>query len=297
VSVRAVREEDYAALAALLAEDEERLLGRPSRVGVEDVRSWLHATDLDSCSWLYEDGGVTTAVGWVVPYGEVGIAVGVVREEEKGRGLGSELVRRAEDALRGAGAARVHEITLAADSRAPALFAAQGYREVRRFWEMTVELDRPPPEPTVPSGMRLEAFDERDARAFHDVLEDAFRDHWEHHARPFEEWWDEKRAVPDYDPTLWFVVRDGDGLAAVVRNDPSRAGGGWVGALGVRRAKRGLGLGRALLLRTFAEFRARGVTRVGLGVDAENSTGATRLYESVGMHVEVEQVVYEKELR
>jgi ribosomal protein S18 acetylase RimI-like enzyme len=69
-----------------------------------------------------------------------------------------------------------------------------------------------------------------------------------------------------------------------------------VGALGVRRPWRGRGLGRALLLRTFAEFRRRGVTRVTLGVDAENPTGATRLYESVGMDVELEAVVYEKTL-
>jgi hypothetical protein len=35
---------------------------------------------------------------------------------------------------------------------------------------------------------------------------------------------------------------------------------------------------------------------VGLGVDAENPTGATRLYESVGMRVLKEDVVFEKEL-
>ena len=33
-----------------------------------------------------------------------------------------------------------------------------------------------------------------------------------------------------------------------------------------------------------------------LGVDSENPTGATRLYERVGMHVESEEVTYEKEL-
>jgi hypothetical protein len=35
---------------------------------------------------------------------------------------------------------------------------------------------------------------------------------------------------------------------------------------------------------------------VTLGVDSENPTGATRLYESVGMHVESESVTFEKEL-
>jgi len=36
---------------------------------------------------------------------------------------------------------------------------------------------------------------------------------------------------------------------------------------------------------------------VGLGVDAKNKTGATRLYKRVGMHVNQEIVHYEIELR
>jgi hypothetical protein len=35
---------------------------------------------------------------------------------------------------------------------------------------------------------------------------------------------------------------------------------------------------------------------VTLGVDTENPTGATRLYERAGMRVEKEDVVFEKEL-
>jgi hypothetical protein len=38
------------------------------------------------------------------------------------------------------------------------------------------------------------------------------------------------------------------------------------------------------------------VRRVTLGVDAESLTGATQLYESVGMTVESAAVVYEKVL-
>ena len=132
------------------------------------------------------------------------------------------------------------------------------------------------------------------ASLFHDALDEAFHDHWEHHSIPFEEWWEQKRAAPDYDPTIWFLVRDGDEVAAVVRNDPDRSGGGLVGALGVRRPWRGKGLGRALLLRTFGEFHRRGIQRVALGVDAQNPTGATKLYESVGMQVELEAIVFEK---
>jgi ribosomal protein S18 acetylase RimI-like enzyme len=41
----------------------------------------------------------------------------------------------------------------------------------------------------------------------------------------------------------------------------------------------------ALLRRSFATFADRGVRRVILNVDAENSTGATALYERAGMRV------------
>ena len=50
------------------------------------------------------------------------------------------------------------------------------------------------------------------------------------------------------------------------------------------------------LVHSFREFHRRGQRRVGLGVDSENTTGATKLYESVGMVVDSEQVVWEKEL-
>ena len=98
------------------------------------------------------------------------------------------------------------------------------------------------------------------------------------------------------------ILRSGSSYAheetvvAATRNDPERSGGGWIGALGVRRAWRGQGLAKALLLHSFREFHRRGKRRVGLGVDSENPTGATKLYESVGMVVDTEQVVWEKVL-
>jgi ribosomal protein S18 acetylase RimI-like enzyme len=73
-------------------------------------------------------------------------------------------------------------------------------------------------------------------------------------------------------------------------------GGGWVGALGVRKPWRGCGIGMALLRRAFAEFHSRGRAHVGLGVDAANATGATRLYERAGMRVMSEDILFEKRL-
>ncbi len=121
---------------------------------------------------------------------------------------------------------------------------------------------------------------------------ESFQDHWEWHGSPFDEWWTLRH---DDDHSLWFLVRDGDEIAAIVRNE-AREAGGYVGLLGVRRPWRGRGLGKALLHRTFAEFWRRGLTRVSLGVDADSPTGATKLYERVGMTVDSATVVYERSL-
>jgi mycothiol synthase len=43
-------------------------------------------------------------------------------------------------------------------------------------------------------------------------------------------------------------------------------------------------------------FFERGQRRVGLGVDATNPTGATRLYERAGMRVAYESISFAKEL-
>ena len=297
MNVRPITPDDFPALAAFLAEDETHLFGRPSRVGVADVTAWLSGPDLTSDTWLFEEDGRLVAAGWVEKHHDTGIAIGIVHRERRGRGLGSELVDRSEERLRALGVGRVHAVTLAPDAAAGPLLTGRGYREVRRFWEMTIELGNdPPPEPLLPEGFRIESFSSELARAFHGALEEAFAQHWEYQPEPFEEWWERQVARPDHDPSLWFVVRTGEDVAAATRNDPERSGGGWIGALGVRADWRGRGLAKALLLRSFREFHQRGQRRVGLGVDSENATGATKLYESVGMVVDSEQVVWEKVL-
>jgi mycothiol synthase len=297
MNVRPITPDDLPALAAFLAEDETHLFGRPSRIGVTDVTAWLATCDLAGDSWLLEEDGELVALGWVEKHGDLGTAVGVVQRGQRGRGLGAQLVGRSEERLRTLGAARVHNITLAPDSAAPPLLSGRGYREVRRFWEMTIELgDDPPPESALPEGLRIEPFSTERARDFYSVLDEAFADHWEHRSVSFDEWWQRHSAMPDHDPSLWFLVRSDEEVVAAARNDAKRSGGGWIGGLGVRQAWRGRGLAKALLLHSFREFHERGQRRVGLGVDSENATGATKLYESVGMVVDTEQVVWEKVL-
>ena len=70
-------------------------------------------------------------------------------------------------------------------------------------------------------------------------------------------------------------------------------------SLSVRRPWRKQGLGLALLQQSIAEFYRRGYRKVGLGVDAQNLSGAVRLYEKAGMHSDpqLQMTIFEKELR
>jgi ribosomal protein S18 acetylase RimI-like enzyme len=112
--------------------------------------------------------------------------------------------------------------------------------------------------------------------------------HWQHAARSYEGWREQFDAASGRDPAQWWVADvDGD-PAAVLIGDDSRLdlGMAWVRTLGVLAPFRGRGLGKLLLRQSFAAAAARGLGSVGLSVDTENATGATRLYESVGMRPE-----------
>ena len=105
---------------------------------------------------------------------------------------------------------------------------------------------------------------------------------------------------PDHDSRLWFLAMQGDQIAAVSLcspqspQDPDMA---WVMSLGVKRSWRRQGVALAMLHHSFGQLHQRGIRKVGLGVDGQSLTGATRLYEKAGMHPMYEETLYEKELR
>jgi len=276
---------------------------------VEDLqRYWSEpGFNLETETWVVEtsDGRI---VGYEELYDRHAHAAfegdGYVHPDFNGQGIGTTLLRALE--------ARALEVMKLAepdvrvylrngmgikDSRARELHENEGYRPIRFSWRMEVTLDAPPPAPQWPKGIELRPFAaEEHARIVHEAVQEAFRDHWGHTPMPFENWKNYTLLRESFDPTLWVIAWDGDQVAGVSLNR-YRMGIGWVGSLGVRRAWRRQGLGLALLQHSFGEFYRRGTRTIGLGVDAENPTGATRLYQKAGMSVASEYVIYEKELR
>lgn len=225
---------------------------------------------------------------------------GYVHPDFKGLGIGTALMRAvgerahkeiplAEPDLR----VHIHSTLDSKDTDGRSIHESEGYSVIRHHWRMNIELDSPPDIHLLPEGIELRPFDMAHDQALYEVHEEAFADLWMHVRRPYDEW---VRHNKDRDRSLWLVAWDGDQIAGYSLNR-ERMGIGWVGSLGVRRSWRKRGLGEALLLRSFRLLYERGHKTVGLGVDAHNPSGATRLYQKVGMKIAAEFVSYEKELR
>jgi len=296
LSVRRATFDDAPAVNELITAADLAVMGW-SESSEPELLGWWRIMDLEQNSWVLHHNGSIRAYAVAFPHGETFELDGFVHPDHQGRGLGAWLVERAEERARELALPKLLGFALAGDGRARRLFEQFGLRELRRYYRMLIELDAEPRAPDWPEGIRVEALQLDDARAFHDALVEAFADEWNFVPMPYEEW-HELRLVkdPDFDPSLWFLVREGSEVAAVMRNEPDRSGAGFVGALGVRKPWRRRGIALALLQHTFAEFYRRGTRRVTLGVDAENPTGATHLYERAGMHVAFEAIAYGKEL-
>jgi mycothiol synthase len=296
LSVRRAGVDDAPAINKLIAAADIAVQGR-TESSEPELLAWWREMDLDVNSWVLDRDGDIAAYAVVLPHGDSLELDGFVHPERRGQGLGTWLVATAEERAGELGLPKLYAWSLAGDSRAHRLFEQFGMRELRRFYRMLIELDGPPPPAEWAEGLHVATLQPEDAQVFHAVLGEAFAEEWNFVPLPFEEWY-ERRIVkdPDFDPTIWFLVRDGDDVAAVMRCEADRSGAGFVGALGVRKAWRRRGLGIALLHHAFGEFFRRGQPRIALGVDAENPTGATRLYERAGMHVAFEAVTYGKEV-
>ena len=185
------------------------------------------------------------------------------------------------------------------------LLTEYGMEPIRNFWTMLIDMDEQPSYPSFADGITVKTFaDVNDLAKVVKAVNASFKDHWGHVDQPFDEmlkdWTEWIEKDPKHDSSLWFLAMDGDEIAAVslcrpqAWHDPDW---GWVDTLGVLRNWRRRGIALALLQHSFAELYKRGKKQVGLGVDAQSLTGATRLYEKAGMRVFREFKDYEKVIR
>ncbi len=313
---RPCTEADIPELAALDAAYTSCLFGRSLQTEGEIRTEWKAPYfDPRKDSQLVRD-----ASGRLVGWGEIYDFAPHVKMQSKVRvdpgtaqeGVGEFLVRWCIDRAR-ASIGKAPEnarviLTQAAferDAKANRRLSSAGLIPIRVFLRMQIELTAPPEVPAWPEGIVVRPFVAgKDDVAAIEASRDVFRDHWGYVETPLEDDLEEWRQWiyedEDFDTDLWFLAFDRDEIVGfcqgypVSGNDPRI---GLIDELGVRRPHRGRGLATSLLLHAFGAFYQRGKPIVELGVDAESLTGATRLYEKVGMKLVRRTNLYELELR
>ena len=208
-----------------------------------------------------------------------------VHPEHRGRGVGTFLLDAIEERARvrvaaGAGPRLLHAELAPDDERANALFAARGYREVRRLHHLVrtlTDADASLGDP--PDGLAARPIDvDRDAAAVEALDARCFAGAFGYERQPIDVW---RREHLDPALAASTLVEDGDavvGFSILLPGDPP-----WIEILAVAPERRRRGLATWLLRRAFADLRAAGADRVKIAVDGGNAHGAPHLYAAVGM--------------
>jgi mycothiol synthase len=251
----------------------------------------LPRLDPDRDVWLVEDGGgvaVAYALCWLeTPPGEM-VAELTVDPASRGRGLSEYLLglceTRAAEIL---AAVRSDEGSLSVwshetDLPRVALYERRGFVHVSTFLRLDRDLDDTLEPPAWPAGIRVAAFRPGvDEAAVYAAHEEAFADHPGAGETGLEEWLASHFAHEGPDLGLWLVAWDGDEAVGGIEAMETPAGA-YMGELFVRGPWRGHGIARALMLEECAELRRRGMRHAFFAVDADNTTGALELHESLG---------------
>ncbi len=243
----------------------------------------------------------------------VGFQLGNVLPQWRHKGIGSMLLRFNENRLRQIAAQLKESGQLPAN--APCLLdnfvsstetdrvnllEQRGYKAVRYAFEMVrPDLENIPDLP-LPPGVEVRPVESEHVRMIWEASNEAFRDHWGYIPDPWEEF-ERFMNDPDYDPSIWRVAWQGDQVVGMVlsyidkdQNEIYSRKRGYTENICVRRPWRKQGVAKALIALSLIALKERGMMEAGLGVDAENTSGALQLYESMGYRVVKRSTIYRK---
>ncbi|MGH3140004.1 MAG: GNAT family N-acetyltransferase, partial [Gaiellales bacterium] len=281
-TVRPPGPDDFAAIV-VMGEAFDRALTGTGDWSEEDVaHDWRDLADPERDAWLVEEDGAVVGYATFQDDAEGCFeADGYVHPERFGRGIGSLIVelteRRAAEQLEIVTLPRavMQNTVLHVDRAARDLLEGRGYRPVRHFLRMQIDMAEAPPASEWPEDVTVAPFRvDSDVADVHACLQEAFAHEWSFRAETLEDWRVRKLEDPRFDASLWAVARDGGEVCGVALSTDGQFDMGFVNALAVLPAWRRRGLGLGLLRQAFAWFWEREERRVGLGVDTENPTDA-----------------------
>jgi len=306
-------ETDLEAIAKLY-EDCERVDQSSYWTSVEDLRQFYSSPGFDPALDLRlweNDQGQLIAVGGLrqskpgePPEGFLGFRV---HPQFRGQSLEQDIIAWGTQRLQDAYQHQPGEIKLRSGCRTEQhdrvkLLEEWGFVADRYFFQMQRDLNQPIPQPQLPAGFVVRTLNaEQEAKAWVEMFNQTFIDHWNHHDLTMEEYHHYLKN-PNYCPNLDLVATAADGTLAgfcegqIYPYDNQRNGRneGWINLLGTRRGFRQLGLGRAMLLTGMQRLKEEGMDIALLGVDSQNPSGALRLYESIGFQKRHTSISYVK---
>jgi mycothiol synthase len=282
--------EDADAVLAVIVARDVADLGRPDYTLEDLYADWtMPGVDPTRDAWVVQED--ERLVGYAL-LDDRGAALITVAPDAEGRGIGTALREAAEARALERGEGLVRQYVPVANEPARALLLDAGYWPVHHYFRMRIGLAGAPPPPELP----VRPFDpERDAEAVHALVQEAFSQLEGNVTQPLDAWRAVKIAKQGWDPALWLLSEDTEGLTGAVLCERWEGGVGYVDSLAVAPRARRRGLGRALLLHAFAALRDDGLEVAELSLQGDNA-GAARLYEAVGMRSIWSQERWEKPL-
>jgi mycothiol synthase len=286
IELRAPDADDVEAIAAVVDAQDVAWWGQPDG-DIDDVRDELDRVSramgsLDAGARVAVVDGVVVGVALAVGHGHTQLAVdaAVVDASAVRRLLVEWLAGLGDD---------VQIEAPAQDAGRLADLTALGFVPTRSSFELerpgdTNDLLQPTwPDGIAPVPFRLGVDDEE----LHEMIYSFWTEVPGHMYRPIDEWRSSILAGSWFDADLVVVARSDEGHGPIQGSVVGRTftgDVGWVSQLGVARAARGRGLGRALLTEACRRLNVRNPRIIGFGVEAENAN-ALGLYRSVGFDI------------
>jgi mycothiol synthase len=279
----------------------------------------LHHCDPQRDMLFAEVNGETVGYtrGWWAIDGDgewLGFHFGYVKPQWRGKGIGRDLLDFIETRLTeiAAGLVKTGELPPEAPRRLAtedlsetekarrALLEHARYQIIRYSLHMVrPDLENIPDLP-LPEGLEVRPALPEHYRTIWNAANEAFRDHWGYIEEPEEEFQNMLES-PTFDPSLWRVAWEGDQVAGMVcsfinktENEEFNRKRGYTENICVRRPWRKRGLAKSLIALSLQALKERGMDHAALGVDAQNISGATKLYESMGYRTVKQFTVYQK---
>lgn len=293
VIFRAVRPADAEGVLAMQHVHQRAVLGRPDST-LADLAEELADPELHPQSQVVVDAdGRVLGCALVFFEGPERAPIDVVVDPGAGspftRALVDAAVELAVDGARNRGGTKVavDQGVYRQDVALAKVLQQAGFAVAATFHRLQRDLDGPVDVPSLP-GIEIRRVDvETDdvLRRYHRLHMSTFRGHYGHVDRTYEQWLATHQARTVGTGPIWFATVDGEDVGFLAETDQfvEDENAGYVQRLGVEPPARGRGVAKALLLSSFAHMRQRGRRAAILHVDSENATGATRVYESVGM--------------